>query len=329
LGENQKMSRIHEALKKAAQERSTKHSAGVTQELADLSAGGFASGAKPQINPSLEAPIRLAGPSTSVHPQVEQFFARCPHPVWRIEPRLSVFGPEANSLAAAERFRTLRSRLLQISAAQPLHRLLVTSSLPEEGKTFVVANLAQSFVRQADQRVLLIDADMRASRLHLHFGASEGPGLSEYLRGEADETRIMQVGPEGNLCLIPGGGHVLNASELVHSERMKHLLDTMSQMFDWVILDSPPALAVHDASVLADLCDGVLFVVLAGSTDFDLVERASTEFRKKNLLGVVLNRADKSEAYGGYYYHGLAARDGAGKQGRTRSLRDAPPPELE
>jgi capsular exopolysaccharide synthesis family protein len=308
------MSRIHEALKKAAQERSTKNSVGVAQQVVDLSAEGLASGVRLQINPSLAAPPNSAGVSTPVQPPIEQFFARCRHPVWTIEPKLSVFNPDAKSLAGAERFRTLRSRLLQIAAAQPLRRVLVTSSLPEEGKTFVVANLAQSFVRQAGQRVLLIDADMRASRLHLHFGVPEGPGLSDYLRGEVDETQIMQVGPEGNLCLISGGGHVLNASELVHSERMKHLLDTLSQMFDWVILDSPPALAVHDASILADSCDGVLFVVGAGSTDFAVAERASAEFRNKNLLGVVLNRVDGMETYGGYYYHGISSENGTGKQ---------------
>jgi Mrp family chromosome partitioning ATPase len=96
---------------------------------------------------------------------------------------------------------------------------------------------------------------------------------------------------------------------------MKYLVDTMWQMFDWVILDSPPALAVYDASVLANVCEGVLFVVRAGSTDFGVAERASTEFRKKNLLGVVLNRVEDIEAYGGYYHHDVDAGNGAGKQG--------------
>jgi Mrp family chromosome partitioning ATPase len=80
----------------------------------------------------------------------------------------------------------------------------------------------------------------------------------------------------------------------------------VSHIFDWVLLDSPPALAVHDASILADMCDGVLFVVRAGATESTLAERAVAEFREKNLLGVVLNRVEKSDAYGGYYY-GYAA----------------------
>ena len=84
---------------------------------------------------------------------------------------------------------------------------------------------------------------------------------------------------------------------------MKHLLERVTPVFDWLIIDSPPAMPVHDASILADLCDGVLFVVRAGSTNFEIAEKASSEFRDKNLLGVVLNRVEKSESYGGYYYN--------------------------
>ena len=83
---------------------------------------------------------------------------------------------------------------------------------------------------------------------------------------------------------------------------MKHLLEVVTPVFDWLVLDSPPALPVHDASLLADLCDGVLFVVRAGATSFEIAEKASSEFRDKNLLGVVLNRVEKHESYGGYYY---------------------------
>jgi protein-tyrosine kinase len=172
----------------------------------------------------------------------------------------------------------------------------------EEGKTFVTANLGQSFARQPECRVLLIDGDLRASRLHLPFGAPALPGLADYLKGEADEAQITQVGAEGNLCLIPGGSLVPNPSELLHAGRMKLLLDKMAYMFDWILLDSPPALAVHDASFLADICDGVLFVVQAGSTNFEVAERASAGFRKRNLLGIVLNCVEKSENEG--YYDG-------------------------
>src|SRR6266851_7444507 len=154
---------------------------------------------------------------------------------------------------------------------------------------------------QPDRRVLLIDADLRSSRMHQLFGAPSGPGLTDYLRGKAEKDEVIQNGLEGNLCFIPGGSIVSNPSELLLGDRMKKLLDLVTPVFDWIILDSPPALAVHDASILADLCDGVLFVVKAGETDHRLAEKASSEFRKKNLLGVVLNHAEKDASYGGYY----------------------------
>jgi protein-tyrosine kinase len=297
------MSRIHEALKKAAEERKNKSGNGSITELVELSGSQemVEAGAVVSAPPAAAEQRQKAAPRLG---QFEEFVKRCTPAVWKIEPSASVFSSHMENRVGAEKFRTLRSRLYQIASAQPLKKILITSSTPAEGKTFVAANLAQSFIRQASRRVLLIDSDLRASRLHLHLGAKENPGLSDYLNGECDEFQVTQVGAEGNLCLIPGGRDVANPSELLHSERMKQLLERMSTLFDWIILDSPPALAVHDASILADMCDGVLFVVRAGATEHELVERASAEFHEKNLLGVVLNRVEKSDAYGDYYYSG-------------------------
>jgi protein-tyrosine kinase len=296
------MSRIHEALKKAAQERTAQLGDSTAPNQVDLSSEELTGTVPPVRESDLPEQGLFSGKPISEVELFEEFTKKCSHPGWKIDPRFSVFSNVANSPAGAERFRTLRSRLFQVAATQPIRRLMITSSVPEEGKTFVAANLAQSFARQPECRVLLIDGDLRASRLHLPFGAPELPGLSDYLRGDADEAQVTQVGAEGNLCLIPGGHSVPNPSELLHCDRMKLLLDRMASMFDWIIVDTPPALAVHDASVLADLCEGVLFVVRAGSTDFEVAEKASAEFHNKNLLGVVLNRVDKQEAYGGTYY---------------------------
>ena len=177
-----------------------------------------------------------------------------------------------------------------------------TSSLPAEGKTFVAANLAQSIMRQPDRKVLLIDADLRASRLHQVLGAPRTPGLSDYLRSEADEFQVVQKGSDANLCLIPGGREVTNPSELLMNERLGKLLELMTPLFDWIIIDTPPALPVHDASMMADVCDGVLFVVRAGFTDHEMAAKATSEFQDRNLLGVVLNRVESGAGYGGYYY---------------------------
>jgi len=169
-------------------------------------------------------------------------------------------------------------------------------------KPLLAANLAQSIVRQPDRKVLLIDADLRASRLHQVLGAPREPGLTDYLKGEADEFKVLQKGTDAHLCLIPAGSEVSNPSELLLNERLKRLLELVTPIFDWVIIDTPPALPVHDASMMADLCDGVLFVVRAGSTDNQMAAKAAAAFQEKNLLGVVLNRADGDAGYGGYYY---------------------------
>jgi protein-tyrosine kinase len=294
------MSRIHDALKKAAEERASQPSASSTQTFVDVTEGISRSAqAGNELDKAPENRSGKAGKQPFV--QFEQLLKRCAHPKWTPDPRMSVFAGTDSKRIGAEPFRTLRSRLSQIADTRVLKRILITSSLPAEGKTFVAANLAQSIIRQPDRRVLLIDADLRASRLHVALGAPCTPGLSDYLRGQADEDAIIQSGPDENLCFIPGGNEVSNPSELLSGDKMRRLLDVATPMFDFVILDSPPATPVHDPSVLADLCDGVLFVVRAGVTDFEVAEKAVAEFHEKNLLGVVLNGAERQTGYGQYY----------------------------
>ena len=302
------MSRIHEALKKAAEERAA----------AVLQTGVEAHAAEAVAEP--KAPATLEPEIFGVAPRIrkttpgrqdqafcfEELVKRCVQPEWRLDPVSSVFLNWKPGEGGPERFRTLRSRLYKVDSTRKLKRVLITSSVAGEGKTFVASNLAQAIVQQPELRVLLIDADLRSSRLHLMFGGPSCPGLSDYLRGEADEYAIVQKGGKENLFLIPGGSLVSNPSELLLNERLKQLLNLVTPVFDWIILDSPPTLPVHDASILADLVDGVLFVVKAGSTDVDIVERTAAEFQGKNLLGVVLNQVQKNEAYGdryqSYYY---------------------------
>jgi protein-tyrosine kinase len=302
------MSRIHEALKKAAQERSSRLSSGTSPDFVDVATDVSRTTvpAEDQTSPLL---ADLPRTRESVVLSFEDLVKKCKRHHWQLDPRIDVFHSANSNQTGAESFRTLRSRLSQIAGTRQLKTVVVTSSLPQEGKTFVAMNLAQSIARQDRSRVLLIDADLRISRLHQALSAPFTPGLTDYLRGEADEIAVIQRGLEGNLCFIPGGSSVSNPSELLLGTRMKHLLELVTPIFDWVVLDSPPALPVHDASLLADLCDGILFVVRAGETNFEEAEKASSEFRDKNLLGVVLNRVEKSESYGGYHYYGYTAED--------------------
>jgi len=244
------------------------------------------------------------GPSVPNYLRFDDLRQHCAHPHWHLDPNVNVFFNPALSEHGAEQFRTLRSRLYQLRSSQPLRTLLVTSSVPGEGKTFVTSNLAQAIVRQPDRRVLIIDADLRCSRLHVPLGAPSAPGLTDYLRGEADEMQVVQHGQDGNLCLIPGGNEVTNPSELLSNGKLKTLLDRVTPVFDWVILDSPPCLPVADASVLADLVDGVLLVVRAAMTPADTAQRTCQELQGRSVVGVVLNAVEEAPGYGSYYYSG-------------------------
>lgn len=294
------MSRIHEALKKAALERSQHLSASVDPNVViDPMELPRPSAPAESFPTDSQDPYR---PQSIVGLSYEDLTTKCVATKWKIDSRMSVFEGQDEANLGAERFRTLRSRLYQIASTKTLRKLAVTSTVPAEGKTFVAANLAQSIIRQPERRVLLIDGDLRASRLHVSFGTQKSPGLADYLRGQADIYSVIQKGEDSNLCLIAGGTQVSNPSELLSKERMKELLDLVTPLFDWVILDTPPALPVHDASIIADLCDGVLFVVQAGVTDFELAAKACEDFKNDSIVGVVFNRIERGMGYGGYYY---------------------------
>jgi capsular exopolysaccharide synthesis family protein len=217
-----------------------------------------------------------------------------------------LFFQEDENRKGAEEFRTLRSRLYQIREKLPLKRLMVTSALPKEGKSFVAANLAQVIVRQHGRRALVIDADLRSPGMHRHLGASQTPGLSDYLLGECDEFAIMQRGQMDNLFFVPAGRQVTGAPELLANGRLKLFLQRVEPLFDWIILDTPPVIPVADSTLLANFCEGVLMVVRSNATPSDLARRAREEFQDKLLLGVVLNGIPADQLPQSKYYYGEA-----------------------
>jgi capsular exopolysaccharide synthesis family protein len=304
------MSRIYEALKKAEEERELTGLAEEAKPGDCVVAESAHSGEAAHRASVTLLPLRLGdAPPTSCKPRLDELRQRCTKPRWKLDPDTIVFCNKPSFTRCAEQFRTLRSRLYRLRGTLPIRTLLVTSTFPGEGKTFVALNLAQAIVRQRERRALLIDTDLRASRLHVPMGAPSAPGLADYLLGEADEFSIMQADPQGNLFLIPAGRPVTNPAELLADTQLKGLLDRLAPMFDWIILDSPPVLPVSDASVVAGLCDGVIFVVQAGSTAFDLAQTACQEFQDKNLLGVVLNRGEEEASYPAYSYYDGNGRD--------------------
>ena len=282
------MSRIHEALKRAEQERGA-HS-GLEQLAEPLATQGMA--ARMAAGVVADAPMTF-----------EALQARTARVPWNPDTKTMLFFGGADQAIGKEELRTLRSRLYQLRERKPLKRILITSALPKEGKSFIAANLAQVLVQQRGRRVLLIDADLRAARLHQSLGTSVQPGLSDYLLGEKDEISVVQQGPMENLFLIPGGQPVSNAAELVANGKLKTLMARMESMFDWIIVDSPPAALVSDASLLANYCEGVLMVVRSNVTSSEAARRARLEFAPEQLLGVVLNGIEpKASSYAIYHY---------------------------
>jgi capsular exopolysaccharide synthesis family protein len=213
----------------------------------------------------------------------------CRRSNWVLNPEMVLSFGGKEDAHGTEEFRSLRSRLYRVRKEQHLKSILISSALPKEGRSFVAANLAQVLALQPDCRVLLIDADLRNPRLHVAFGTSAKPGLSEYLLQEVDEFAIMQRGQAEGLFLIPSGRLVSGPTEVVANGRLKSLIDQIESLFDWIIVDSPAAVPVSDACLLANSCDGVLLVVRSHSTPFDIVRKARGRFREESLVGVVLN----------------------------------------
>lgn len=214
--------------------------------------------------------------------------------------------------SAVEQFRSLRSRMHEFRDLNTLKSVLVSSGLPQEGKSFIATNLAISFARHKTSRVLLIDGDMRRSSLHHLLGCPSVPGLAEYLSGTASLTEIMHRPKEpetGNplhhglasLTFIGAGKDSDKAADLSGNYRFDELIETLSPHFDWIVVDSSPVNLVSDGVNLARACDGVLLIARAGVTKFEIAQRALTELKSANVLGFVLNAVEKPPVTGGYY----------------------------
>lgn len=198
-----------------------------------------------------------------------------------------------------EQLRTLRSRLCEIAASQDLKAILVTSAVPGEGKSLVAMNLAFSLNKLARKRILLVDCDLRRPRIQSTLHLPKGPDMRDYLAGNACFEEIgFEVTP--GLHIIPTVA-TESAPELLHGHRMVEFMRRARQMYDFVLLDSPPLAGVADSELLVSVTDGVLFVVRADSTDFSLAAEAVNRVRPK-LIGAVLNGVEKLPSHVGYYY---------------------------
>jgi capsular exopolysaccharide synthesis family protein len=208
----------------------------------------------------------------------------------------------------AEAYRHLRTSLLLSSAGTAPRTILVTSSQPSEGKTTTAINTA-FMLAQTGAKVLIIDCDLRRPRLHAHFNIPNAHGLTNCLSGNASDVDavIQDYVPLPNLKLLTSGPMPPNPAELLGSEEMRKLLNTLSEKFTHVIVDSPPAISFTDASILSTFVDGVILVVHGGRSSRAVVRRAKQQLLDigAHIFGIVLNnvRVEKTQDYyyGGYY----------------------------
>lgn len=190
---------------------------------------------------------------------------------------------------AAEAFRLLGVRLNQFRELRNLHKLLVTSTLPQEGKTITAANLACALSTRTGGRVLLIDGDLRRASLSRMFGLGASLGLCEYLRGENGLPSTIFRLEDIHIWILPTGKASQNPLDLLQSTKLPKLIDELSVQFDWVIIDSPPVLPLADTSAWMHLVDGILLITRPGTTEKHKLQAGMDAIDSQKLIGLVLN----------------------------------------
>jgi len=219
----------------------------------------------------------------------------------------------------SEAYRVLRSNIRFAKIDNPSASLLVTSPGPEEGKTTTAANLAV-VLAQAGQKVILVDSDLRRPTLHTFFGLDNHVGLTDLLvDGVELSDRVLKPTGQDGLRLVSSGHLPPNPSELLGSDSMRNMLHQLEEQADVVVLDSPPLLAVADASILGSLLGGAILVVQAGKTRNEAARRAKDALENSGvkLLGVVVNRISRRGGTYGYYYH-YYSEDGGRRKRRKK-----------
>lgn len=204
----------------------------------------------------------------------------------------------------SEQYRTIRTNIQFSSIDTHYQSIMVTSSSPGEGKSTTVANLAVVLAQQG-KSVLLIDGDLRKPTVHYTFKVSNIQGITNVLTRQISlEDAALQTSVE-DLSVLPSGPVPPNPSELLNSKSMEMLVEEAKSKYDYVLFDTPPVLAVTDAQVLANRCDGVVLVTSSGKTEKEAAIKAKELLDNANakILGVVLNQKEMNEnSY--YYYYG-------------------------
>ena len=205
----------------------------------------------------------------------------------------------------SESYRSLRTSLLYNSADKKIKSILISSAGPGEGKTTTVANLAITYANLG-KKTILIDTDLRRPVVHKVLDLNKEPGITDYLSGATDDFQaLIQPTSIENLCVVPSGIIPPNPSELLGSKRMSDLLKRLEEEWDMILLDSPPLVAVTDATMVSKEIDQIVMVVKVGQTDKKAFDHTITSLRNVQapLGGIILNAVTHKNSYGSYYYY--------------------------
>jgi protein-tyrosine kinase len=204
-----------------------------------------------------------------------------------------------------EEYKILRTHILQKTLAEQKNTLMVTGPLPGEGKTLTTINLAISLSHEVNKTVLLVDADMRSPSVHSYFGFPKGPGLVNYLTGDAALPDLL-VHPEGfdKLVILPGGRAVTGPAELIGSPMMGNLVQELKHFYPdrYVLFDLPPVLSYADPLAFAPFVDGIILVMEMGKTPREDIQKCVGVLKNFPIIGLVLNKVDKRDHECYYYY---------------------------
>src|SRR5437660_8875657 len=204
--------------------------------------------------------------------------------------------------AALEAYRGLRTRLMRVQAKTGLRTIAVTSTLPGEGKTLTVMNLGLCYAQLSNQRVLIIDGDLRTRGLTQLMGNPMVAGLSELLTGKITPEQAVRSTNQKNLFVIPAGEVSSPPPEHFAGPRWQEFLTRCSESFKVVLVDTPPALPLADFELISAACDGVIAVVRAHHAQRELLQKTASALDSKKLIGIVFNATDVGIMKYGYEY---------------------------
>jgi capsular exopolysaccharide synthesis family protein len=297
------MSYIFEALQRAEAERSGGTAPRDADSVADL---------LQKVEQEIDRKQALSELPPAIQPPVPGAtsfaFGKVLSPALRADSRLVCLTDQGG--LAAEKFRVLGLKLRTLRERRKLKRVVITSSIPEEGKSLIASNLALNQSRSKILNTVLIDGDLRRPELGSRFGFSRSlPGLSEVLRGERQLSEVVYKLDGSGLWFIPAGVTPENPLEVMQAGRLQQLLEQLEESFDWLIIDTPPVRPLADTPLWMKLADGVLLVTREGVCEKKQLERALEVIDASTMLGVVVNSCSSNEQK--YYYsrYGSAPTD--------------------